>query len=583
MSGLSKHLYRREYNNSSILSSAFVGRNFLVCTILFLLGGILRAVFSATDIIWAYNGLHVMIYLGILFEWLYSIRVRFINKEVRRYLTIVAVLMVFWFVVRIIKYDFVAEDSLWIRYLWYVYYIPFTLTPVFMFMAVLHVGKNDRYEIDKRWKLIYIPTVAVAAGILTNDLHQLAFGFREDMVNWNIDYSHGVLYFLALAILVLSLLGIMFRVFYICSKQKFFKSLWLPAGVMIVGIIYELVYTTTSIDDKAVIQHMYEFPEFICFFLIVFFESLVITHLIPYNSGHETFFRNSAIYAGLTDEDYNICLSAYGDPMKALEDELPTPEQIHMAEESPLLFGDVLLKSHPVSGGHFFWLEDVEDLLQINRKLEETVDYLNQEHEVLDASAKLSEEHRRMKEENLLYDHVAKSLQPQLDRLEGILNDLPEDEEEFRARMRYAGVLNAYIKRRSNLLLEGGDKMLDSGELKIAIEELMSYVRLNGIECFADVVTGVDMPVLTALKLFEMLECVIEEGILDMTHIMVVIKRDGSSLSLVVTVSPCRESFSDGWINDFKKRYSDDADIDVSCDDDEIFVTCCFFMGGDRN
>lgn len=110
----------------------------------------MRAVFSAADMIWAYSGLHVMIYLGILFEWLYSIRVRFINKEVRRYLTIVAVLMVFWFVVRIIKYDFVAEDSFLIRYLWYVYYIPFTFTPVFMFMAVLHVGKNDRYEIDKR-------------------------------------------------------------------------------------------------------------------------------------------------------------------------------------------------------------------------------------------------------------------------------------------------------------------------------------------------------------------------------------------------------------------------------------------------
>lgn len=402
------------------------------------------------------------------------------------------------------------------------------------------------------------------------------------MVNWNSDYSHGVLYFLALAILVLSLLGILFRVFYICSKQKIIKSLWLPAGVVIVGIIYELLYTSTGDGDKAVIQHMYEFPEFICFFLIGFWESLVITHLIPSNSGHETFFRNSAIYAGLTDEDYNICLSAYRDPAKALEDELPTPEQIRMAEESPLLFGDVLLKSHPVSGGHFFWLEDVEDLLQINRKLEETVDYLNQEHEVLDASAKLSEEHRRMKEENLLYDRVAKSLQPQLDRLEGILNDLPEDEDEFRARMRYAGVLNAYIKRRSNLLLEGDDKIIDSGELKIAIEELMSYVRLNDIECFADVAIGVDMLVSTALKLFEMLECVIEEGISDMTHIMVIVKRDGGKLSLVITVSPCSESFSKTWINDFKKKYADDVDINVDCDDDEVFVTCCFFVGGDR-
>ena len=327
---------------------------------------------------------------------------------------------------------------------------------------------------------------------------------------------------------------------------------------------------------------MYEFPEFICFFLIGFFESLVITHLIPSNSGHETFFRNSSIYAGLTDEDYNVCLSAYEDPAKAKDDELPTPEQIRMAEESPLLFGDVLLKSHPVSGGHFFWLEDVEDILQINRKLEETVDYLNQENEVLDASAKLSEDHRRMKEENLLYDRVAKSLQPQLDRLEGILNDLPEGEEEFCTRMRYAGVLNAYIKRRSNLLLEGDDKIIDSGELKIAIEELMSYVRLNDIECFADVVMGVDMPVLTALKLFEMIECVVEEAISEMTHIMVIIKRDGSKLSLVVTVSPCRESFKEAWINDFKKKYTDDADINVYCDDDEVFVTCCFFMGGDR-
>lgn len=60
------------------------------------------------------------------------------------------------------------------------------------------------------------------------------------------------------------------------------------------------------------------------------------------------------------------------------------------------------------------------------------------------------------------------------------------DEKAFIDTMKYACILNCYVKRCSNLLLlSHQNARIDSGELFLAISESLEYVRLFGIKAHA--------------------------------------------------------------------------------------------------
>lgn len=438
-----------------------------------------------------------------------------------------------------------------------------------MFMASLYMGKTNQDRIDRRWGLIFVPAVVVVLGIQTNDIHQLAFSFNPGMVNWNKEYSRGILYYCAVAILVMALFGMVAMVFRFAAKSYIIRHMWLTFVLIILGILYATSYT--SIPDnsiKTTIQQMYEFPEFICFFLVAFFESLVVTHLIPSNSGHETFFMVSSIRAGLTDENYDV-------RVKAEEWNTPKKSRIKRAEEWPVYVAEekALLNCQPVSGGHFYWMEDVEELIRLNEKLVETGDYLEEERTMLDESVKLEENRRSTEEQNRLYDMVSKRLQPQLNSIADILDNLPGNEEMFRARMRYVGILGAYIKRRSNmLLLSGNNERIDSGELRISIEELLSYVGLNGVSCLADIRKGIMLEPEYALLMFEMVEDVIEHSMPELKALMVTFNIKDGAQTLYIGAAKPSELLEVDRYGERVAFYGGKLDVDY--EDDCEFVTC---------
>ena len=64
--------------------------------------------------------LRASIYIGLFIAWCISVRNRIIQPQVRRYLTLVSALMVFWMTVRTIRYS--LDECMWLmRYLWYLY------------------------------------------------------------------------------------------------------------------------------------------------------------------------------------------------------------------------------------------------------------------------------------------------------------------------------------------------------------------------------------------------------------------------------------------------------------------------------
>ena len=471
-------------------------------------------------------------YIFICFYWLYSVRRRFLNTYMKRYLISCSALLVLFIVARLVKYVFAAQDDTAARYLWYSYYIPIIFCPYLLFAATLHIGQNGKPKNAVYFKLLSVPAALLCAAVMTNDLHFLAFRYENGLCGWSGEYTHGPVYYTVLAFTALLLLLIVAVLFYKLKGKRFLYRVRYTAAVVLFGVIYVILYATTD-ETKFILQRMYEVPEFFCLFFIAFWESLTLTHAIPTNSEYDSFFRASSINAGLTDEKYKVVL-------KSNNGIIPGAEQLEAAKKSPVYLPDdtTLLKSRSVTGGHFYWTEDMSELIKLDLELKDTGDYLDEENALLNEAARLEETRRSTAEQNRLFDGIAKSLKPQLDRIEEILNGLPDDEPGFCREMKYAGILGAYVKRYSNLLLlSNAESMADSSELFLCLNESFSYLRLLGAFCCADIQSGIEMPVSLMLLMYELFEAVTEKSAQSVSAMFVKLNRTERGLTYYIETS----------------------------------------------
>ena len=89
--------------------------------------------------------IRAFIYLGLYMAWGVSFRNRIIQTQARRYLTAIASLMVFWFVVRTLKYHFVSQTLQpdITRYLWYMYYLLMLFIPFLAVFIAMSLGGSE--------------------------------------------------------------------------------------------------------------------------------------------------------------------------------------------------------------------------------------------------------------------------------------------------------------------------------------------------------------------------------------------------------------------------------------------------------
>ena len=138
-----------------------------------------------------------LIYIGLAMGWGFSISRRILHRCDRRWLLLGCAMAVLWLFLRTVKYRFFNGDTV-TRYLWYLYYVPQILAPLFSLFAALQLGRREGAAFSRRWYLLFIPAILLVSGILTNDLHQMAFRSVSGVSTLDADYTHGWIYYLAM-------------------------------------------------------------------------------------------------------------------------------------------------------------------------------------------------------------------------------------------------------------------------------------------------------------------------------------------------------------------------------------------------
>ncbi len=289
----------------------------------------------------------------------------------------------------------------------------------------------------------------------------------------------------------------------------------------------------------------------------------------------DVIFKNSSVRAGLTDKDHNVIIrSAYAPE--------PTKKQLSDAALGPVYLSDnkTLLQSVETDAGHFYRCEDNGELIRLNEQLSDTGDYLLEESAVLNEAARLEETKKRTAEQNRLFDGISESLRPQLNKLEEILNNLPDDEPGFRRQMKYAGVLGAFVKRYSNLLLlSSSDVKTDSFELYLCINESFTYLRLLDVSCYADIQQGIELPVSYELLMYGLFESVIESALTFLPAVLVTLRNDENGLVLYIEAANEDAAVDESF---FEAAKSAGFELTTEKDDGCFFVTLKTDRGGDK-
>ena len=514
---------------------------------------------TASEVTFSFaSRLRSYIYIGIISAWYISLKMRIVEKRIQRHLCAVALLMIFWMVVRTIKFG--STNNTIQRYLWYFYYLPMLFIPLEAFIISMSLGNK---KLPGWIKYLFVPANLLLLLVLTNDIHQRVFIFKDSLLSTKA-YTYGIGYYIV-ALWMITFAGI--SLFIMVSKCRLKDSwIYLPLFPFAISILYaigyakEVPFVRVWLTDLTVAQ---------CLFFMSMFESCIQSGLIQSNVGYRELFEATTMKAELFNKDFKLLYSSIDNPV--------TDKNIlkKALKEATFLDENTLIKGHDIKHGYIFWQEDISKLVSINKELELTQEELIDTGDVLKASHEQQERYLRLTEESRLYDLIELDTSEQVKILNEKVQRLKEVEDINEARFLLGEiiVLGTYIKRKSNLIFIGREKkVIDIDELKLCLNETSSNLCLCGIDAKMIVDIKKEYPIGIIHKIYDYLEDILEISFSSLKSILFCVYEEKGVIQVNATVD------ANSNFKNLKKIY---PSVEIEKDEDELWYLTLKIKEGD--
>ena len=447
------------------------------------------------------------IYLGIYCAWVIYLEKHVVHKKMRRCLTAIGCLMVFWFFVRTVKFH-ILHDPLGEHVCWYLYYIPMILIPVLGLAAAMFFGEKDEEKTVRRIKILLTVAVVLIVSVFTNDLHQMVFHFAKQTPFSDNDYSYGILFMVIQGWMLICLTGmeiILIRKSRIPGKKQF----WLPIipGILLlgwnIGNIFRLPFIQTFAGDMTAVC---------CLLMAAIYQGCILCGLIQTNNRYFELFQTSGgLDAEITDYSFQRYYHSGDFPQLS-------PELRSMIVNRSFVHEQGIRINHiPIRGGHLFWSEDISVLLDQYQDIREQQEELTARNRLLKKNYQKEAERRKAEEQNRLLNMIQSQTAGQLELLSQLMDELEKTE----SRERYNWILGkivvvgTYLKRRKNLVLTqytSDGNLLTMEDLRQSIAESCDSLKLCKIRAAYYVESGdVQLNADDILKCYDTFEWLVEQ------------------------------------------------------------------------
>ena len=457
-----------------------------------------RHIFHSPVVSYLRSGIYVFLFSA----WCYSLWIRIVQTQVRRYLLAISVLMVLWILLRSIKFS--IENTEAERWLWYFYYFPMLFIPMLSVFVSRSLGKGEDFRLPRWTKILYFPTLLLLLLVLTNDLHQQVFSFPSGVLS-DREYRYEGGYFLVLGWEALCAGFAFLSMAKNCRIPRSRRIRWLPLVPLALSLAYACAYVKkvywvwVLAGDMTVSQ---------CLIFASILECCIQCGLIQSNLGYDELFEATSLPVQITDSAF---CSQY--VSVAMQGTLPQSELRQMQQDTVHLGDDTLLKRHKLRRGWVFWKEDISALNQIRKALELTRDELRDTGDVLAVENAQRARWLKLTEENRLYDMMEAQTARQIAMLRDLLANLQKTEDPDRARhlLGQVIIIGTYIKRRSNLIFVGMQRgAISVQELRLCLNESSENISVYGADCKTIIKGEGQLTVEQATQVYDLFEAVVE-------------------------------------------------------------------------
>lgn len=481
--------------------------------------------------------MNFLIYMGLLLYWMLSVRARLLPTRARNYVFAAAGLMLFYLTLRVFKYRVAGLVPAPSRYAVYGYWIPLVLVPTLFLMTCIciHGGwrerkisanarsaksgkstrkgslanaaaeRTERGGLRRKEYLLLIPAFALCLLAMTNDLHGLVYRMKIDLSLFAVNtgtYTIGIGFYLLYAWMLLATFAGLFLLFRVTRKSPVRTTLAV-IGVIIVWA--GLIMLRLLIFDRYNIPGMYQVPEIHIFCMLGIMEICIRKRLIAYNENYVGFFAQLDISMAVTDREL---VPVYTTAVPVLA----TKNEREQSLKAPLYIKEeTRLSGMPISAGFAFWEEDETELNRERRRLASANELLSEENELIAVENQLREKKAHLDAQLQVYDRIARELYPKQKMIEALLAEVDPKTPEFPRALAKCCVLNAYSKRKSNLLLLNEETLPESNrELFLSLQETARFLRCCGVEAAAIGEEYSDIPLAQVHDLYDTFETVVE-------------------------------------------------------------------------
>ena len=436
--------------------------------------------------------------------------------------------MLLFMVLKVVKYRIIGEtpDSLFLmRYVIYIYWIPQLMLPTMFLMVCIRIRRGS---LEKgRWNelLLLLPASILSIAAFTNDIHQLIYIPSMDLSSFSVangTYTYGLGFYLIYAWMFACWafgLAILFRV----TGRRTKKVVLRLAGTFFLWI--SLMFLEKLFDIRHLIKP-YNTQEIHIFFVLGVYEICIRSRLIPSNENHIGFFEQLGIPVLITDRQFtpvyqsNLAVNASETVMKASLEKPVYPNE------------DTRLTGMIIRAGYVFWEEDESELHRENFRLESANEILSEENDLIRIEKELKEKKAHLDAQNMIYDRIASELYSRQKRIAELLVTPAEDDAAFRKVLGECCVLNAWCKRKSNLLLlEETQLPTQNRELFLALQESTRYLKYCGVEAAAVGEEMSNLPLSDIHDLYDSFETIIEAWLPYLRRMTVSLQGDGIRLA----------------------------------------------------
>ena len=166
---------------------------------------------------------------------------------------------------------------------------------------------------------------------------------------------------------------------------------------------------------------------------------------------------------------------------------------------------------------------------------------IESENSLIQAETEQREKDAWLQSRHRIYHEIAEIMYPCQQRIAELLGSMNPGAQTFREQLAYVSVLNAYVKRKTNLLLLSEEQeRLTIQTLFLALKESASYLSLAGLRTEArQPEEERSMPAGMAIALYDAFEAVAEQLIGNASSLMVSAKGSGIALATETTCIPC--------------------------------------------